>query len=66
LLDDARGRGEARRRHLTVTGTLGVLRTAAQRGLIDVREVLARLRATSFYVNDAVVQEVFNNWLTKP
>jgi len=63
LIDDARGRAEAHRRHLTVTGTLGVLRTAAERGLIDVRDVLARLRTTSFFVDDALIEELFSNWL---
>jgi predicted nucleic acid-binding protein len=63
LIDNARGRAEARRRHLGVTGTLGVLRTAAERGLISVPDVLGRLRATSFYVEDALVEEVFGTWL---
>src|SRR5260221_11845199 len=40
------GGAEAGRRNLTVTGTLGVLRTAGERGLIDVPVVIARLRAT--------------------
>lgn len=63
LIDDARGRAEARRRHLRVTGTLGVIRTAAERGLIDVPDVIARLRATSFYVDDALIDVVFGRWL---
>src|SRR5437763_668462 len=46
LIDELSGRAEARRRSLRVTGTLGILRTAAERGLIDVPEVLARLRGT--------------------
>jgi predicted nucleic acid-binding protein len=36
LIDEISGRVEARRRNLRVTGTLGILRTAAERGLIDV------------------------------
>lgn len=63
LIDDARGRAEARRRQLAVTGTLGVLRTAAERGLIDVPVVIARLRTTSFYVEAALVDELFGAWL---
>jgi predicted nucleic acid-binding protein len=63
LVDDARGRAEARRRDLTVIGTLGVLRTAAERGLIDVPDVVARLRTTSFFVDDALIDELFSNWL---
>src|SRR5215510_7996343 len=40
LMDDFEGREEAERRALTVTGTLGVLETAAIRGLIDLPSVL--------------------------
>jgi predicted nucleic acid-binding protein len=46
LIDKAAGRAEARRRNLRVTGTLGVLRTAAERGLIDVPDLIVRLKAT--------------------
>jgi len=63
LIDDAVGRAEARRRHLRVTGTLGILRAAAERGMIDVPEVLTRLRATSFYVDDKLIRSVFGQWL---
>ncbi len=45
LIDDAAGRAEARRRNLRVTGTLGVLRAGAERGLVDVPDALSRLRA---------------------
>ena len=54
---------EARRRHLRVTGTLGVLRTAAEHGLVNVTDLVTRLRATSFYVDDALVNDVFAQWL---
>jgi predicted nucleic acid-binding protein len=63
LIDEAAGRAEARRRHLRVTGTLGVLRTAAEHGLVVVPDVVTRLKATSFYVDDALVDEVFAQWL---
>lgn len=63
LIDEAAGRAEARRRHLRVTGTLGVLRAGAELGLIDVPDLVARLRATSFYVDDALLTSVFGPWL---
>jgi len=63
LIDDTHGRSEARRRHLRVTGTLGVLRTAAERGLIEVPDILSRLKATSFYVDEALIAAVFGRWL---
>lgn len=63
LIDDVAGRAEATRRNLRVTGTLGVLRVAAERGAIDVPDVLSKLRATSFYVDDTLIDTVFSRWL---
>ena len=36
LIDEAAGRAEAKRRHLRVTGTLGVLRSGVEQGLVNV------------------------------
>jgi len=63
LIDDADGRIEARRYGLRVTGTLGVLRVAAERGLIDVNAVVRDLKATNFYVDDHLIRLVFGKWL---
>jgi predicted nucleic acid-binding protein len=63
LIDESAGRAEARRRNLRVTGTLGVLRAAAESGLIDVRDVVSRLQGTNFYVDDALLRVVFGQWL---
>jgi predicted nucleic acid-binding protein len=63
LIDDARGRVEAHRRRLALTGTLGVLRSAAERGLLDVPATLGRLRATNFYVDSALIEELFGRWI---
>jgi predicted nucleic acid-binding protein len=63
LIDEAAGRTEARRRHLRVTGTLGVLRAAAELGLVNVRDVIARLKATGFYVDEALLKSAFGRWL---
>ena len=45
LIDETEGRAEAVRRSFRVTGTPGILRAAAEEGLIDVREVVNRLGA---------------------
>ncbi len=58
LMDDWEGRQEARRRALTVTGTLGLMERAAQRGLLDLRTTLARLQATNFYLPVDLVREL--------
>jgi len=63
LIDEAAGRVEAKRRKLRVTGTLGVLRAAAELGLITVSDVIARLKATSFYADDALLKSAFGRWL---
>lgn len=64
LIDETSGRAEARRRSLRVTGTLGILRTAAEKGLINVPEVLARLSSTNFYVDEKLIRTIFGEWLT--
>lgn len=63
LIDEAAGRAEARRRNLRVTGTLGVLRAGAERGLVNVPALIGRLKTTSFYVDDALVNAIFQRWL---
>lgn len=63
LMDETLGRAEARRRNLRVTGTLGVLRAAAEAELLDVRNVVSRLQTTSFYVDEALLRAVFEKWL---
>ena len=56
--DDSEGREEAERRALKVTGTIGVLETAAIRGLIDLPPVLAQLQVTTFYASQRLYAEV--------
>ena len=63
LLIDEAGRAEARRRNLRVTGTLGVLRVAAELELVDVPALIVRIKATSFYADDALLTAVFGRWL---
>jgi predicted nucleic acid-binding protein len=63
LIDEIAGRAEAARRSLRVTGTLGILRIAAEKELIDIPEVLARLRDTTFYVSEDLIWSIFGRWL---
>ena len=48
LVDDGKARRAARARGLAVTGTLAVLVTAADRGLIDLTAAIAALSQTTF------------------
>jgi hypothetical protein len=57
LMDDWEGRSEAKRRHLRVTGTLGVLADAHFAGLLNFDQAMAELRQTNFYIpEDAITQ----------
>lgn len=54
-MDNQAGVTLARRRHLAATGTLGVLDIAARRGLVDCRAAFDRLKATSFYYRQGLL-----------
>ena len=58
LIDEWDGRAEAERRHLLVTGTLGVLAEAHQQHLLDFEMALARLRLTNFYMSAELVDGI--------
>jgi predicted nucleic acid-binding protein len=49
-MDDRKGVNAALRRGLRVTGTLGILDLAAQRGLADFAQAVGQLRQTNFRV----------------
>ncbi len=63
LIDETEGRAEAVRRSFRVAGTLGILRAAAEEGLIDVREVLNRLGATNFDADQGLLDRLFGKGL---
>ena len=58
IIDEERGRKEARRLGLSVIGILGVLRDAAERELIALPAALERLRRTNFRVSEAIIQSL--------
>ena len=59
ILDDKKARRIARQLNLPVTGTLAVLLSAKERGIIrKVRETLDVLRDANFRISDALVEEV--------
>jgi hypothetical protein len=55
LMDDRKGVVVARRKGLRVTGTLGVLDLAAQRGLVSFAQAVDRLRRTSFRIPEVLL-----------
>ena len=58
LLDDWAGRKEAARRCLSVVGTLRVLSSAAEQGMVDLPAAIARLRTTNFRASEELLQSV--------
>ena len=58
LIDDWEGRVEAERRHLRITGTLGVLAEAHQRRLLDFESALSRLSQTNFYLSQELLDKM--------
>jgi predicted nucleic acid-binding protein len=66
ILDDQAARRVATRRKLTVIGTLGVLVEAAERGLVDLPDAIARLQQTTFYVSPEVLEPLLQRYRKKP
>jgi predicted nucleic acid-binding protein len=60
LLDEETARREAAFRHIAATGTLGVLKSAAAQGWIDLTEAFDRLRRTNFLVSAALLQRLLD------
>jgi predicted nucleic acid-binding protein len=60
LIDDREGRQEAKRRAIPVTGTLGILDRASERGLIDLPVVVDELRKTNFYLSANAVKSLLD------
>ena len=59
IIDERRGRNEAMRLGLQVTGLLGIVLAAKQQGLIPlVQPILDDLRANNFWIRDALYAEV--------
>jgi predicted nucleic acid-binding protein len=60
IVDDQLGRREAERRNLHTVGTLGVLLAASKEGFLDLREALARLAATNFYITQELIARLLD------
>lgn len=60
LLDDEAAREQAAARRLSATGTLGVLKSAAEHGWIDLREAFSRLQQTNFRASRGLLQALLD------
>ncbi|SRR6266545_1507151 len=59
LVDERAARQDAKRRGVTIVGTLRALDEGAERGLLDFASALSRLRATTFYISTKVLDPLF-------
>jgi predicted nucleic acid-binding protein len=58
LVDDLKARAAARSRGLPTLRTLTILSLADEAGLLDFESAISRLRSTSFYVDDALLENI--------
>lgn len=56
LIDEQKARRKAMDHGLRVTGTIGVLILAAERGLLDLDSALAKLQQTSAFISSALLE----------
>lgn len=56
IVDERDGRRVAKALDLAITGTIGMLDVAASEGLVDIPEVITRLRKTSFRASPSLYQ----------
>lgn len=57
LIDEVRGRKAAAERRIRVTGTIGVLELAADRGLLDLSDAFDRVKQTDFWISHKLLDE---------
>lgn len=62
LIDDLKGRRRANDRGLTTVGTLTVLRTAAERQLVDLKTSFDRLSHTNFRVSKQLLTKILDEF----
>ena len=57
LIDEIVGRRAATDRHLAITGTIGVLELAANKGLLDLGNSFTALKHTDFWISHKLLDE---------
>ena len=62
LIDERKGTAAALARGFDVTGTLGILRLAAQESLIDIADTLDRLKGTNFRYRQEMIDDLLNEF----
>jgi predicted nucleic acid-binding protein len=57
LIDEMEGRKAAADRQIPITGTIGVLELAADRGLLDLPEAFERVKGTDFWISHQLLDQ---------
>jgi predicted nucleic acid-binding protein len=65
LIDEIRGRKIAALRHIPLTGTIGVLELAANRGLLDLEVAFAKVKGTDFWISHKLLDQRLELFLTR-
>ena len=61
-MNERKGTTAALARGFDVTGTLGILRLAAQKSLIDIADTLDRLKGTNFRYRQEMIDDLLNEF----
>lgn len=63
IIDERAGREQARKRGIFIIGTLGILNSAAEKGLLDLPDALEKIQQTSFRASEKLIADLlkFNN-----
>jgi predicted nucleic acid-binding protein len=61
IVDDLDARVVAEQRHIAVIGTLGILKLAAGRRLVQLPKAIADLQAYGFYISDNLKREMLSD-----
>lgn len=61
IVDDLDARVVAEQRHIAVIGTLGVLKIAAGRRLVELHQSITDLQACGFYVSESLKHEMLGD-----
>lgn len=62
IIDDSKGRRVAKELSISISGSLGVLVTAKNKGIIDsIKPIIEKIKQTNFRISDDLIQKVLQH-----